>query len=187
MKSEKEESLGYDNREPKGQEEYAKPQHDLCCQELGIEPRHDLPGDTLLEAVCALKKDRDEWKEESALHQKEHERLAKKIDAIEAKALEIIPGYGNTGKSTFSTPIAVMGRMRDEIDLLRKELEDERIKALDWFCAYGEMKMDLKNALQWIDDGTDQELLDLIVGPLRAKHFPPKADPGLDSENSQDH
>jgi hypothetical protein len=60
MKSEREESLGYDNREPKGQEEYAKTQHDLCCQELGLEPRHDRPGDTLLEAVCALKKDRDE-------------------------------------------------------------------------------------------------------------------------------
>ena len=184
MRTEPEESLGYDNREPKGQDEYAKEQHDLCCRELGLEPRHDREGDTLLEAVCALKKDRDEWKEESALHSKESDRLAKKIDAIENKALEIIPGYGNTGKSTFSTPIAVMGRMRDEIDLLRKELEDERVKALDWFCAYGEMKMDLKTALQWIDDGTDQEGRDLIVEPLRAKYFPPKADPILDSENA---
>jgi hypothetical protein len=185
MKSEREESLGYDNREPKGQQEYAKGQHDLCCQELGLEPRHDREGDTLLEAVCALKNERDEWKEESALHQKEHERLAAKIEAIEKKALEIIPGYGNTGKSTFSTPIAVMGRMRDEIDLLRKELEDERVKALDWFCAYGEMKMDFKTALQWIDDGNDQEGRDMIVEPFRAKYFPPKADPSLDSENAK--
>ncbi len=56
MKSEREESMGYDNREPKGQEEYAKTQHDLCCQELGLEPHHDREGDTLLESVCRMKR-----------------------------------------------------------------------------------------------------------------------------------
>jgi hypothetical protein len=30
---------------------------------------------------------------------------------------------------------------------------------------------DLKNALDWIDDGVDQEGRDLIVNPLRAKHL----------------
>ena len=164
---------------------YALNQHQLCCEYLNIPQRYDVEGGTLLESLIALEKDRDEWKEESALHSKESDRLAKKIEAIEKKALEIIPGYGNTGKSTFSTPIAVMGRMRDEIDLLRKELEDERVKALDWFCAYGEMKMDFKTALQWIDDGNDQDGRDLIVEPFRAKHFPPKSDIGLDSENGQ--
>lgn len=73
MRTEPKESLGYDNREPKGQDEYAKGQHDLCCQELGLEPRHDREGDTLLEAVCALKKDRDDWKEEAALRKEEKE------------------------------------------------------------------------------------------------------------------
>ncbi len=73
MKIEPEESLGYDNREPKGQAEYAKGQHDLCCQELGLEPRHDREGDTLLEAISSLKKDRDDWKAEAALRSKETE------------------------------------------------------------------------------------------------------------------
>lgn len=104
MRTDPEESLGYDNRKrkPDTQDEYAICQHDLCCQELGLEPRHDREGDTLLETVCRMKRE---------------------AESIQAKALEIIPGYGNTGKSTFTTPIAVMGRMRDEIDLLRAELK----------------------------------------------------------------
>ena len=46
-----------------------------------------------------------------------------------------------------------------------------------------ETKESLRVALQWIDDGNDQEGRDLIVGPFRAKHFTPKSAPGLDSEN----
>jgi hypothetical protein len=34
-----------------------------------------------------------------------------------------------------------------------------------------EMRKDLKNALDWIDDGVDQEGRDLIVDPMRAKYF----------------
>lgn len=68
--------------------------------------------------------------------------------------------------------------------LLADELKSENEKAIDWFIHANEIKEDLRNALQWIDDGNDQEGRDLIVGPLRAKHFPPKAGPGLDSENA---
>ena len=85
MKYEKEESLGYDNREPKGQAEYAKGQHDLCCQELGLEPRHDREGDTLLEAITALKKDRDEWKEEAGLRMGENKFLHNEINLLRAE------------------------------------------------------------------------------------------------------
>jgi hypothetical protein len=101
------------------QDEYALKQHELCCMEIGISERHDVEGPTLLEAVCEMKR---------------------RQEAIYAKALEIIPGYGNTGKSTFTGPIAVMFRLRDEVDLLRKELESEREKALEWFIAAQELK-----------------------------------------------
>jgi hypothetical protein len=73
---------------------------------------------------------------------------------------------------------------KHNVKLLADELKSENEKAIDWFIHANEIKEDLRNALQWIDDGTDQEGRDLIVGPLRAKHFPQKADPGLDSENS---
>ena len=45
---------------------------------------------------------------------------------------------------------------------------DQMIQAADYI---DELRKDLKNALHWIDDGVDQEGRDLIVNPLRAKHF----------------
>lgn len=164
------------------QKHYAITQHALCCKYLEVAEPFDGDGDTLSEAVLALKKDRDEWKEESALHQKEHERLAKKIDAIETKALEIIPGYGNTGKSTFSTPIAVMGRMRDEIDLLRKELASEQEKALEWFIEFHALKNAVDETLEenrHLADGDNCTLKKLKDAYAKAKN----AGHGLDSEN----
>jgi len=38
-----------------------------------------------------------------------------------------------------------------------------------------EIRKDLKIALQWIDDGADQEGRDLIVAPMMAKHSLPNA------------
>lgn len=191
MKSEKEESLGYDNMEPKGQDEYAKTQHDLCCQELSLEPRHDRPGYTLLEAVCALKKDRDEWKEEAGLRmgeakhfREEIEQLNRNRDTIEAKALEIIPGYGNTGKSTFNTPIAVMCRMRDEIDLLRKEFASEQEKAIGWFIEFHALKNAVDETLEenrHLADGDNCTLKKLKDAYAKAKN----AGHGLDSEKAR--
>jgi hypothetical protein len=131
------------------QMEYANDQHELACIKLEISTKHDDSGDTLFEAVVALMKDRDEWKEEAALRSNETEVF------------------------------------KHNVKLLADELKSENEKAIDWFIHANEIKEDLRNALQWIDDGTDQEGRDLIVGPLRAKHFPPKADPGLDSENAR--
>jgi len=57
------------------QDEYAITQHNLCCQQYGLEPRHDRPGLTLLEYVAAITKDRDDWKEEAFLRGAEGEAL----------------------------------------------------------------------------------------------------------------
>jgi hypothetical protein len=163
---------------------YALNQHQLCCEYLNIPQRYDVEGGTLLESLIALEKDRDEWKEESGLHSKESDRLAKKIDAIETKALEITPGYGNTGKSTFSTPIAVMGRMRDEIDLLRKELASEQEKALDWFIEFHALKNAVDETLEenrHLADGDNCTLKKLKDAYAKAKN----AGHGLDSENAE--
>ena len=52
---------------------YAISQHALCCKHLNVAEPFDGDGDTLLEAVAALVKDRDEWKEEAVLRSKETE------------------------------------------------------------------------------------------------------------------
>lgn len=105
---------------------------------LDVAELFDGDGDTLFEAIVALKKDRDEWKEEAALRTKETEVF------------------------------------KHNVTLLADELKSENEKAIDWFIHANEIKEDLRNALQWIDDGNDQEGRDLIVGPLRAKHFKTK-------------
>jgi len=83
-----------------------------------------------------------------------------------------------------------MGRMKDEIDLLREQLgnAEEVLQSnistfLDLRQQVEDLRESLNTAIQWIDDGTDQEGRDLIVMPFRAKYFPLTADPGLDSEN----
>lgn len=50
---------------------YALNQHQLCCEYLNIPQRYDVEGGTLLEALIALEKDRDEWKDEAELRSKE--------------------------------------------------------------------------------------------------------------------
>lgn len=52
------------------QTQYASNQHDLACVALGITIEHDDSGETLLDAVRALLKDRNEWKEEADLREK---------------------------------------------------------------------------------------------------------------------
>jgi len=44
--------------------------HKICCEHLKINPDNDSQGDTLLEAIWKLKKDRDEWREEADLREK---------------------------------------------------------------------------------------------------------------------
>lgn len=132
------------------QKHYAITQHALCCKYLDVAEPYDGEGDTLSEAVTALKKDRDEWKDESALRSKETEVW------------------------------------KHETKIVREELEATRKEAIDLFIAYHEAKESLRVALNWIADShDDQEGRDLIVEPFRAKHFPTKADLGLDSENDE--
>lgn len=50
--------------------EYAFEMHKICCEHLKINPDNDSQGDTLLEAIWKLKKDRDEWREEADLREK---------------------------------------------------------------------------------------------------------------------
>ena len=50
-------------------------------------------------------------------------RAEKTLQAIESTALEIIPGYGKTALSDFTTPVSVMYRLRDEVDALREQLQ----------------------------------------------------------------
>ena len=47
----------------KKQKHYAIAQHALCCKYLDVAEPYDGDGDTLFEAVVALTKDRDEWKD----------------------------------------------------------------------------------------------------------------------------
>jgi len=75
---------------------------------------------------------------------------------------------------------------KHETKIVREELEATRKEAIDLFIAYHEAKESLRVALNWIADShDDQEGRDLIVEPFRAKHFPTKADLGLDSENAE--
>ena len=57
------------------QTQYASNQHDLACVALGITIEHDDSGETLLDAVRALLKDRNEWKEEADLREKKSDAL----------------------------------------------------------------------------------------------------------------
>jgi len=50
--------------------EYASEMHKMCCEHLNLDPDNDSQGDTLLEGICKLEKDRDEWREEADLREK---------------------------------------------------------------------------------------------------------------------
>ena len=52
------------------QVEYAFEMHQKCCEHLKIDPANDAEGDTLLEVICKLEKDRDEWREEADMREK---------------------------------------------------------------------------------------------------------------------
>jgi len=65
------------------QTQYASNQHDLACVALGITTEHDDSGETLLEAVRSLLKDRNEWKEEADLREKKADDLEHHCGATE--------------------------------------------------------------------------------------------------------
>lgn len=70
------------------QTQYASNQHDLACVALGITTEHDDSGDTLLDAVRALIKDRNEWKEEADLREKRSDVWAHECDVLREQLKE---------------------------------------------------------------------------------------------------
>lgn len=61
------------------QTQYASNQHDLACVALGITIEYDDSGETLLDAVRALLKDRNEWKEEADLREKKSDAWKRSV------------------------------------------------------------------------------------------------------------
>ena len=49
---------------------YAFEMHEMCCNHLKLDSDNSAEGDTLLEAICKLEKDRDEWREEADIREK---------------------------------------------------------------------------------------------------------------------
>ena len=70
------------------QTQYASNQHDLACVALGITIEHDDSGETLLDAVRALLKDRNEWKEEADLREKKSDVWAHECDVLREQLKE---------------------------------------------------------------------------------------------------
>ena len=67
---------------------YANDQHDLACVALGISFDLEATGETLLEAVRALIKDRNEWKEEADLREKKSDVWAHECDVLREQLKE---------------------------------------------------------------------------------------------------
>jgi hypothetical protein len=70
------------------QTQYAINQHDLSCVALGITTEHDDSGETLLDAVRALLKDRNEWKEEAELREKKVDVWEREVDLLREQLKE---------------------------------------------------------------------------------------------------
>ena len=49
---------------------YAFEMHEMCCNHFKLDSDNLSEGDTLLEAICKLEKDRDEWREEADIREK---------------------------------------------------------------------------------------------------------------------
>jgi hypothetical protein len=70
------------------QTQYASNQHDLACVALGITIERDDSGETLLDAVRSLLKDRNEWKEEAELREKRSDVWAHECDVLREQLKE---------------------------------------------------------------------------------------------------
>ena len=76
------------------QTQYASNQHDLACVALGITIEYDDSGDTLLETVRALLRDRNEWRDEAKLREAKADVWKHEVDVLreqlkqDEKALE---------------------------------------------------------------------------------------------------
>lgn len=67
---------------------YANEQHNFTCVALGISFDIESTGDTLLETVRALLKDRNEWKEEADLREKKSDVWAHECDVLREQLKE---------------------------------------------------------------------------------------------------
>jgi septal ring factor EnvC (AmiA/AmiB activator) len=67
---------------------YANDQHDLACVALGISFDLEDTGETLLDAVRSLLKDRNEWKEEADLREKRSDVWAHECNVLREQLKE---------------------------------------------------------------------------------------------------
>ena len=65
---------------------YAFEMHEMCCNHLKLDSDNSAEGDTLLEAICKLEKDRDEWREEADMREKKLDSEIERLRDARAKA-----------------------------------------------------------------------------------------------------
>ena len=103
------------------QTQYASNQHDLACVALGIAIEHDDSGETLLDAVRALLKDRNEWKEEAELREK-------KVDVWEREC-NVLREQLKEDEKALENNIEIFVDLKETINKAKDQLASERALA----------------------------------------------------------
>ena len=103
------------------QTQYAINQHDLSCVALGITTEHDDGGETLLDAVRALLKDRNEWKEEAELREK-------KVD-VWWREVVLLRGRLKEDEKALENNIETFVDLKETINKAEDQLASERALA----------------------------------------------------------
>ena len=65
---------------------YAFEMHEMCCNHFKINSDNSAEGDTLLESICKLEKDRDEWREEADMREKKLDSEIERLRDARVKA-----------------------------------------------------------------------------------------------------
>jgi len=97
---------------------YANDQHDLACVALGISFDLEATGETLLEAVRALIKDRNEWKEEADLREKGSDVWAHECDVLREQLKE--------DEKALENNIEIFVDLKETINKAEDQLASER-------------------------------------------------------------
>ena len=100
---------------------YANDQHDLACVALGISFDFEDSGETLLEAVRALIKDRNEWKEEADLREKKSDVWKHECDVLREQLKE--------DEKALEDNIETFVDLKETINKAEAELASERALA----------------------------------------------------------
>ena len=103
------------------QTQYANNQHDLACVALGITTEHDDGGETLLDAVRSLLKDRNEWKEEAELREKRSDVWAHECDVLREQLKE--------DEKALEANIEIFVDLKETINKAEDQLASERALA----------------------------------------------------------